>query len=375
MSENNLIQDNFMETEEFDDMARPQFVITKTFLGKLNMECPGTPDLMLTSTDKTIAVDTKINVLSAKINDDSFYMVEMNVGTAAATDIGLKAHELSFIYVAFVKINDIDMDEDSIHLILNSIVPQLLFNNINAIIFNVTNATGYPLLLDKKIYEDSIIDNGTKDLLDDDLSENIKDEAVRVNYQSIIKNLMKNEDVAQFFSTYNKYLGKIVTDDYENLPAYFYYLRFFIPIEYSHPDFKECDDSVWPMLFQLLFSNPDVTCRVIDIEDCLPEIEFTYDYFNETYISYLTLCDLKDLLDSLLSDMFAKTSVEMLDFNNIDFPYSLQFHNDRLIHRKEFFKMYGYDKVELIPAKQLDLLEKMYSRIKNCDIQTVLYRY
>lgn len=368
-----------MENNELDKTINPQFVITKTYLGKFNMECHGTPELILNPIEKTIPVDTKTNVLSGKLNDNGFYMVEMGVVIESATDIGLKAHELSFVFIALVKINDYTLDDKCINRILNVIVPKRLFNNINAIVFTSTNATGYPVLLDKRVFEESLINNGTQDLNHDEEgdfeSENADGDTDKINYKSIIRNLMKSTEIAEFFKAYNGYLGQTVTDDYENLPAYFYYLRFFIPIEYKHPEFDECDDSTWQMLFQLLFSNPDATCRIIDMEDDLPEIEFTYDYFEGTYVSELSLDDLKDLLDILISDMFVKTSIEMLDFKELNFPYSLTLNNDRLIHRNEFLKMFGYDKVELIPANDLECLEKMYSKLKNCDIQTVLYRY
>lgn len=66
-----------------------------------------------------------------------------------------------FDYMAFVHIDDTSLDEDSIHHILNDVIPKSKFNDINTIIFNATNATGYPVTLAKKQYEKSLANNGT----------------------------------------------------------------------------------------------------------------------------------------------------------------------------------------------------------------------
>lgn len=81
--------------------------------------------------------------------------------SSSAIANGLKAHDLMIIYMVFVHINDTSLDEDSIHHILNDVIPKSKFNDINTIIFNATNATGYPVTLNKEKLNESISDNGT----------------------------------------------------------------------------------------------------------------------------------------------------------------------------------------------------------------------
>ncbi|MBR4837230.1 MAG: hypothetical protein IK004_02175 [Bacteroidales bacterium] len=147
------------------------FTITRTFLGQLHIECPGTPELILYPTEKTFAVIINTEVLSARISKDLYYMIEIKVNISTAIDCGLKAHDLMFVYVVFVNITDESLDSESIHKILNDTIPKSKYNDINSIVFNATNATGYPVVLDKKQFEESIIDKGTSESDDDDLSE------------------------------------------------------------------------------------------------------------------------------------------------------------------------------------------------------------
>ena len=151
-----------METVAHNPLKQLQFTITRSLLGQLHIDCPGNPPLLLHSTVKTIPVIVNTNVCSGRIiRDEPFYIVEINVNVSSAIDNGLKAHDLMFVYMAFVHINDTSLDEDCIHHILNDVVPKSKFNDINTIIFNATNATGYPVTLNKEIFNDSIADNGT----------------------------------------------------------------------------------------------------------------------------------------------------------------------------------------------------------------------
>ena len=167
-----------METVTLNPLKQPQYTITRSLIGQLHIDCPGNPPLLLHSTVKTIPVIVNTNVCSGRIiQDEPFYIVEINVNVSSAIDNGLKAHDLMFVYMAFVHINDTSLDEDSIHHILNDVVPKSKFNDINTIVFNATNATGYPVTLDKKQYEESITDNGTTEWDEDNCSNNVNSDA------------------------------------------------------------------------------------------------------------------------------------------------------------------------------------------------------
>lgn len=131
--------------QSHNPLKQLQFTITRSLIGQLHIDCPGNPPLLLHPTIKTIPVIVNTNVCSGRIiQDEPFYIVEINVNVSSAIDNGLKAHDLMFVYMAFVHIDDTSLDEDSIHHILNDVVPKIKFNDINTIIFNATNVTGYP---------------------------------------------------------------------------------------------------------------------------------------------------------------------------------------------------------------------------------------
>ena len=107
-----------------------------------------------------------------------------------------------------------------------------------------------------------------------------------LGYEWIMEDIRLVEDGAgvSFLETAKNYLekdGKSTGNElltYEENPLYKYYYRFLTPIKYSHPDYEECEDSYWPMLFQLLFGEGK-NVKVIDGENGLPEIEFIYCCF------------------------------------------------------------------------------------------------
>lgn len=362
-------------SEEFS-----QFSIIKTFLGNLQIECCDAPLLIHDIFNNTKINTLTVDVIPVKIGDLPYYYVSIRTHITSSIDDNHITHKLTFNYLAFVEIHNENLDDNSIQQLLNSNVPDHLFNNLNSIVYNATSATSFPIILEKSTFLNSIEEHDTINLFNDDEDTNPEDENSdsdyeMIDYHLIIDNLASLQEFSEFISIYNARIGTNVTDNYETLPVYNYYLRFFIPIEYNHPDLEECDESVWPMLFQLLFGNLDAICRIIDMDEELPEIEFTFNSFHNVRVSDLSLSDLTDLLEELLTDMLITISICLVDYKNINTHYNESLNVDRLIRRKEFFKIYGFDDLELMSNNELDFLEKLYSRIKNCDIQTVLYRY
>ena len=391
------------------------FTIKKAYMSKLSINCPGSASFVLHNLDDT-AIDTiNIGVFPIELTGTPYYYVVIKASFTSSTDDDQIVHNLSFTYIALVEIIDEDLDDESIDQILNKDVPGFLFNDIYSIIFNASNATGHPIFLDRDIFLKYTIGHTAKtldyyesidaeeecdenepdeeeELDDEDANPNEEDkdfdndeadseevcsefEDEKIDYQWIMKKFRSFPPAATFLSIYNESVGAEVTEQYETLPVYNYYLRFFIPIEYSHPDLDECDESLWPMLFQLLFGNLFATCRIIHMGDELPEIEFSYESFHEVTISSLSIEELIKLLYELLTDIFTKISLNMRAFDNINDSYNETLGADRLIRRKEFFKLFGFDDMEVMSGEELNFLEQLYSRIKNCDIQTVLYRY
>lgn len=356
-----------------------QFSIKKAFMSKLNFYSPKALLALMIPSDGTKIDKITTRVRSVETNVPPEYFVDIDIDIKSSDSESYIKQSLSLNYLVCVVIHDKSLKKKSIRHILNTIVPQNLFNEINSIIFNATNPSHCPIILDKDVFISSIKDKGiTKIEIDEKTNpeeNSIVPQGEKVDYHWIINRISSYEGFDELLSKYKLCTDNNMTDDYETQPAYKYYCRFFVPIQYSHPDFEVCAESVWAMLFQLLFSNFNTTCKVIDMKEGLPEIEFSRDGFQNIKISELSLKELLDLLDSLLLDMFGDFTVCLADFKNINKQQLETIRTDRLICRSDFFKFYGFDDIELIPKKELEQLEKLYGRIKKCDLQTKIYRH
>lgn len=352
-----------------------QFSIKKAFLIALNFSCPRAPFTLMGATENTKINKIKTETTSVAMNDPLEYFVYININIKSSAGDGYIIQNLSFGYLACVVIHDKSLKKKSIRRILNTIVPQNLFDEINSIIFNTTSQSHCPILLDKDTFVGSIKDKGITKLQTDPSEERIVPLGETVDYHWLINRMSSIEGFEGLSSSYNKLTGNNTADDYESQPAFKYYYRFFVPIQYSHPDFEECEESVWAMLFQLLFGDFHTTCKVIDMKEGLPEIIFSRKSFQDVKISELSLKGLLDLLDYLLFDLFGDISICISDFKNINKQQFDTIRTDRLISQSNFYKLYGFDDIELIPKKELEQLEKLYGRIKKCDLQTKIYRH
>ena len=161
---------------------------------------------------------------------------------------------------------------------------------------------------------------------------------------------------------------------YEENPLYKYYYRFLTPIEYSHPDYEFCEDSYWPLLFQLLFGEGK-NVKVIDGDNGLPEIEFDYCEDERRTVSSLTLAELKNLTSELSVKAFTDTLVEILGYDKqMDNDYADILRDDQLILKEEFHALYNTDQPNA-SAEEIAFVDKLYARIKECDLQTFPYKF
>lgn len=78
-------------------------------------------------------------------------------------------------------------------------------------------------------------------------------------------------------------------------------------------------------------------------------------------VSELSESDFKELLEELVTDMFIKVGIELIGYKYIDNEYGEAISQNRLIRKKEFFKLYGYDDGDSLLSNEF--LENMYSRI------------
>ena len=161
---------------------------------------------------------------------------------------------------------------------------------------------------------------------------------------------------------------------YEESPLFRYFYRFLIPIEYNHPDYKECEDSYWSILFQLLFAESE-NVKVIAGDNGLPEIEFDYCEDERRTVSSLTLDELRWITSELSVKALTNTLVDILGYEKqMDTDYANRLKTDQLILKEKFYALYNIDRLDA-STEDITIVEKLYTRIKECDLQTFPYKF
>lgn len=369
-------------------LKKDKYVIWDTHMHSITINC--IEDIRgFLKEDKTCKVD--VDCINTKIVADEYcdrsFFVETTIDMLTVEKSSLvSANSLVLKLISMVSVDDSVRDERVIKTILSKKVPSDLFENILTIISDTLNASaGYSLKMSKKKFMDSVQELEMKDrepydVADWDYDDYNEDTDTRddeddeiIDYHQVLKQMLTLAEARQFVDTYQSCVGPNVVDNYETNPAYKYYYRFFLPIEYNHPNIAGCDESVWSMLFQLLWGNIDAQCRIVDRGENCPDIAVEYENYSGL-VSELSKNGLKDLLDSLVTDMLTKVGVELIGYKQINREYGDTINTSRLVRRKEFLELYGYNNENSIPEDEKEFFELMYSKIKECDIKTLIYR-
>lgn len=369
-------------------LKKDKYVIWDTHMDSITINCIEDIRSFLKD-EKTGKIDVdyiNTKIVASEYCDRSFF-VETTVDMLTVEKSSLvSANSLVLRLISNVSVDDSVRDERVIKAILSKKVPSDLFENITTIISNTLNASaGYSLKMSKKKFMDSVQelemqDREPYDVADwdnDDYNEDTdtcddEDDEI-IDYHQIIKQISTLAEAREFLATYQSCVGPHVVDNYETNPAYNYYYRFFLPIKYHHPDIAGCGESVWPMLFQLLWGNIDAKCRTVDRGDDCPDIYVEYENYSGL-VSELSKKDLKDLLENLVTDMLLKVGVELIGYKHINKKYGETINTSRLVRKKEFLELYGYNNEDNIPEDKKEFFELMYSKIKECNIKTLMYK-
>lgn len=388
--------------------------VTKPFLKDIEFSSPNTPELFFHTQSGKLEINN--NVESRRAEGTSLYLVDLQSTMVSKTD-DVVIFNAKITYSTMIEITEADSSEEVIKQILNIDVPEILYDYNRARIFDMIERTGLPPYMMRdfdrtmrnaittKSSEESKTDNVSfdKDEDNDDsfaflkfLEENEKDEVSAIEeggelpqenifplgYEWIMEDIRLVEDGAgaSFLETAKNYLekdGKSTGNElltYEENPLYKYYYRFLTPIKYSHPDYEECEDSYWPMLFQLLFGEGK-NVKVIDGENGLPEIEFDYCEDGRRTVSSLTLEELKFITSELAVKAFTDTLVEILGYDKqMDNDYADILRDDQMILKEEFHALYNTDQPNA-SDEDIAFVDKLYARIKECDLQTFPYKF
>lgn len=389
-------------------METPAFMPIKTFLKEVVFESPNTPDLFFNA-ESAANLEISIDVQSRVAEGTSLYLVELHISlTPKITERVI--FNLKLIYSTLVEIADQELEDETRKHLLTVIVPQSMYNPLRALVWKLTLESGFPPIMmndydfathqantdirpfdnhEVSVDEDDDNDNSSAFLkfLNENMGDANEELAIYegselpqenifpLSYEWVLEDIRLVDDGAGvlFLNTVKESTGNNL-EVYEDNPLYKYYYRFFSPIEYSHPDYEECEDSYWPMLFQLLFGEGK-NVKVIDGENGLPEIEFDYCEDGRRTVSSLTLEELKFITSELAVKAFTDTLVEILGYDKqMDNNYADILRDDQLILKEEFHALYNTDQPDA-SDEDIAFVDKLYARIKECDLQTFPYKF
>lgn len=376
-------------------MNTPAFMPIKTYLKGVEFESPNAPELFFNA-ESAANLEISIDVQS-KVSDDTYYLVELH--TRLIPKIGEQVvFNLKLVYSTLIEILDKNMDDEQRKFLLIVIIPQSMYNPLRALVWELTSASGFPPIMmndydfathqvntelqafDNKLEETLSNDDVFREDMDVVSEANVRSGEPQENiyplgWEWILEDVRLVEDGAgtSFLKTVKDSTGHDLLV-YEESPLFKYFYRFLIPIEYNHPNYKECDNSYWPILFQLLFAESE-NVKVIARDNSLPEIEFDYCEDERRTVSSLTLDELKWITSVLSAKALTSTLVDILGYEkqmNTDYANSLK--EDQLILKEEFHALYNTNQPDT-NAEDIVFVENMYARIKECDLQTFTYKF
>lgn len=386
-------------------METPAFMPIKTFLKEVVFESPNTPDLFFNA-ESAANLEISIDVQSRVAEGTSLYLVELHTSlTPKITE--RVVFNLKLIYSTLVEIADQELEDETRKHLLTVVVPQSMYNPLRALVWKLTLESGFPPIMmndydfathqantDIKPFDNHEVsfdkneDNDNSFAFLKFLNEQEKDEESAIDecgelpqenifplgYEWVLEDIRLVDDGAgvSFLNTVKDSTGNSL-DVYTETPLYKYFYRFLNLIEYSHPDYEVCED-YWPMLFQLLFGEGK-NVKVIDGDNGLPEIEFDYCEDERRTVSSLTLDELKFITSELAVKAFTDTLVEILGYDKqMDNDYADILRGDQLILKEEFHALYNTDQPNA-SAEEIAFVDKLYARIKECDLQTFPYKF
>lgn len=386
-------------------MDTPTFMPIKTYLKSVEFDSPNTPEMFFNANSAT-NLEISIDVQSRVAEDTSLYLVELHTSLPPKINEQL-VFNLKIVYSTLVEITDKEMDDETRKYLLTVVVPQSMYNPLRALVWKLTLESEFPPIMmndydfathqantDIKPFDNHEVsfdkneDNDNSFAFLKFLNEQEKDEESAIDecgelpqenifplgYEWVLEDIRLVDDGAgvSFLNTVKDSTGNSL-DVYTETPLYKYFYRYLTPIEYSHPDYEVCED-YWPMLFQLLFGEGK-NVKVIDGDNGLPEIEFDYCEDERRTVSSLTLDELKFITSELAVKAFTDTLVEILGYDKqMDNDYADILRGDQLILKEEFHALYNTDQPNA-SAEEIAFVDKLYARIKECDLQTFPYKF
>ena len=284
-----------------------------------------------------------MKISNIKDLDDGFFEMEIDVTVSKhfEEDEAILYLELRYAPVVYIS------DDENQNTILTDCVPHRLYENVRALVWNLSSEANMPLMLDNEV---RIIQEA---------GDNQESEMQRNEQDDVISD--KQEDV----------FGDIVKT-FKDIPSYDYYYRFITPITYAHPDFEECDEETWEVLYRLLFGSLTMDCHLEERFDGSLDLRFCDVNGCGDTVSDLTLYELNVLFLRLWIEL-GNNDLRIMESENLNQEVECEFDENDLISKEDFFALYKIDKRN--PSNNLSaILEKMYDKIVKCDAESFPYR-
>lgn len=383
-------------------MKHKSIIMTiRTYLSQLHYEIYDTPEPSYMKVDE-VKVDMK-NSYVKRMRSSSSYFV--NVEAYIKAKCKKKTFfEVEVEYSALVVFEGDITTVAEFNRIVEDDVPRRLYEHIRALVWNLSSESGLPPVMLKSYDEvrqdsNSLDDNAEekkkdidtkeptlfdmKNEDDDDNSEEENDDGFensdiqciecndcdKLSYEWLFNEFLMNKQTVDFFNSL-RIFDKSDLSIYQNLMVYKYYLRFIKPIDYHHSKNKKCDESLWPMLLQMLFvvgKNVELVAR----KGKLPEIEFDMSGNERRTISSLKFHELKKLLLDVGIEVFVELYPDFVALD-MDKDYADSLSSDNCILKEELLKMFRIEDDES-DEKTLNFVDTMFNRIKHYDLQVLPY--
>ena len=285
-----------------------------------------------------------VEIADLKDLEDGFYTINVKYIVSKYFE---ESEDTLFLDLRFAPLVYIGSEEDS-EAIMKKIVPRRLFDNVRVLVWHLTTEADLPLMLENEDW--------TFFKERDSKEYNHQDEELQCSSVSDGQKDALKEIVAAF----------------KDLPSYEYYYRFITPIEYKHPDFEECDEEVWNVLYQLLFGSFVMECHLEERIDGLLDLCFYGADSHSGSVSNLNSYELDVLILHLWTAM-GNDLLPLMEEENLNQEIEIQFEEGDLISKEDFFSLYQLDESDLDNSLN-ETLEKMYDKIVKCDAESFPYR-
>ncbi len=342
-------------------MEQP-FEIIRTFVGKIEYNFPNPLESLFNYDDNLIEQGTDIDVKVWSANEPMFYVVDMHLDATEGFS-GEEDFRVKLVYSALVKVNDEDMDDEEAVKLLGAEVPKILYEPARELLKCLTEASGFPpIILDDYDFDEKLLDMD-KDSEQADVTE------PDLGYGWILHDIKSTEEGASFLQTLVRVCGETCLE-YKKSPLYKGFYRFMAPIEYKHPEFAECDKNFWDLLFQLVFGESEYV-NVLDGDDGLPEIEFSFSQYRNYRLTDLTLEEIKELTSELATTAFTSTMVSLYGLD-LNLEYGETLPDNKPLLEAEIHKLYNYDSI--MDEEDKTFTERVCARMKEYADLTFEYR-